>query len=293
MMAADASQSSSSSTLATDVRARLGELTPTERRAAHVLLSNYPFAGLETVAQFAARAGVSAPSILRFIARLGLGAYADFQRRLKEELEAQLKSPLMKQLPGGRLKAPFSEFAGAVVSNLNHTFDSIAPAEFDAIIALLSDTKRRVHMAGGRITEAIALYAVRHLRVIRPDVALVDGQVATWRDRVIDFGKRDVLVVFDIRRYQEDIIALAEEASERGATIVLFTDQWLSPIARLAKHVISARIAAPSNWDSTAAIFAVVEALVAGVTKDLWDVAEVRMKALEELRERGRPGAAD
>jgi DNA-binding MurR/RpiR family transcriptional regulator len=286
MLASDGSQTLPSGTLATGVRARLGELTPTERRAAHVLLSNYPFAGLETVAQFASRAGVSAPSILRFVARLGFSAYADFQRRLKEELEAQLQSPLMKQASGGRLGAPFSDFANAVVANLNHTFESIASAEFQAILSLLADTKRHVHVVGGRITEAIALYAVRHLRVIRPDVALVEGQAATWRDQVIDFGKRDVLVVFDIRRYQEDVIALAEEAAERGTTIVLFTDQWLSPIARIAKHVISARIAVPSNWDSTAAIFAVVEALIAGVTKELWDVAEARMKALEELRER-------
>jgi DNA-binding MurR/RpiR family transcriptional regulator len=286
MLASDVSQTLSSGTLATGVRARLGELTPTERRAAHVLLSNYPFAGLETVAQFASRAGVSAPSILRFVARLGFSAYADFQRRLKEELEAQLQSPLMKQASGGRQGAPFSDFANAVVANLNHTFESIASAEFQAILSLLADTKRHVHVVGGRITEAIALYAVRHLRVIRPDVALVEGQAATWRDQVIDFGKRDVLVVFDIRRYQEDVIALAEEAAERGTTIVLFTDQWLSPIARIAKHVISARIAVPSNWDSTAAIFAVVEALVAAVTKELWDVAEARMKALEELRER-------
>lgn len=91
MMALTPAPSTAAGTLATDIRARLGELTPTERRAAHVLLSNYPFAGLETVAQFASRAGVSAPSILRFIARLGFSAYADFQRRLKEELEAQLQ----------------------------------------------------------------------------------------------------------------------------------------------------------------------------------------------------------
>jgi DNA-binding MurR/RpiR family transcriptional regulator len=286
MLASDGSQTLPNGTLATAVRARLGELTPTERRAAHVLLSNYPFAGLETVAQFASRAGVSAPSILRFVARLGFSAYADFQRRLKEELEAQLQSPLMKQASGGRPGAPFSDFANAVVANLNHTFESIASAEFEAILLLLADTKRHVHVVGGRITEALALYAVRHLRVIRPDVALVEGQAATWRDQVIDFGKRDVLVVFDIRRYQEDVIALAEEASERGTTIVLFTDQWLSPIARISKHVISARIAVPSNWDSSAAIFAVIEALIAGVTKELWDVAEARMKALEELRDR-------
>lgn len=288
MIALDLSDGLPGGTLATNVRARLGELTPTERRAAHVLLSNYPFAGLETVAQFAARAGVSAPSILRFIARLGFTAYADFQRRLKEELEAQLKSPLMKPAASVRPGAPFSDFAMAVAANVTHTFEAIAPAEFDAILGLLADTKRRIHVVGGRMTEAIALYAVRHLRVVRPDVALVEGQAATWRDQVIDFGKRDVLVVFDIRRYQDDVIALAEEAAERGTTIVLFTDQWLSPIARVARHVISARIAVPSNWDSTAAILAVVEAIIAGATKSLWDVAEARMGALEDLRRKTR-----
>jgi DNA-binding MurR/RpiR family transcriptional regulator len=72
-------------TIATEVRLRVGELTPSERRAAHALLSNYPFAGLETVSQFAKRAGVSAPSILRFVARFGFDAYADFQLRLKQD----------------------------------------------------------------------------------------------------------------------------------------------------------------------------------------------------------------
>lgn len=271
-------------TLATLIRSRLGTLTPTERRAAHVLLSNYPFAGLETVAQFAARAGVSAPSILRFIARLGFGAYADFQRHLKEELEAQLQSPLMKQALDQASSTPLSAFAASVVANVTQTFESVAPDEFDAILSILTDTKRRLHVVGGRLTEAVALYTVRHLRVIRPEVTLVEGQAATWRDQVIDFGKRDVLIAFDIRRYQDDVILLAQEAAERGATIVLFTDQWLSPIARIARHVISARTAVPSNWDSNAAILAVLEALIAAATKSLWDVSKARMEALEMLR---------
>jgi DNA-binding MurR/RpiR family transcriptional regulator len=284
MAKADQTTATTDETLATLIRGRLGDLTPTERRAAHVLLSNYPFAGLETVAQFAARAGVSAPSILRFIARLGFTAYADFQRHLKNELEAQLQSPLMKQAPDTASATPLSSFAAAVVTNVAQTFESVAPAEFEAILAILTDTKRRLHVVGGRLTEAVALYAVRHLRVIRPEVTLVEGQAATWRDQVIDFGKRDVLIVFDIRRYQDDIVLLAQEANERGATIVLFTDQWLSPIARFARHVIAARTAVPSNWDSNAAILAVLEALIAAATKSLWDLSKARMEALEMLR---------
>ena len=40
---------------------------------------------------------------------------------------------------------------------------------------------------------------------------------------------RNSVVVFDLRRYQKDTIALAEAAGKRGATIVLVTDPWLSP----------------------------------------------------------------
>ena len=56
---------------------------------------------------------------------------------------------------------------------------------------------------------------------MRSDVNYIDGQPALWRDRVIEIGRRDVFVVFDIRRYQDDIIALAETASKQGATVVL------------------------------------------------------------------------
>jgi DNA-binding MurR/RpiR family transcriptional regulator len=120
--------------------------------------------------------------------------------------------------------------------------------------------------------------------VIRPNVTLVEGQAATWRDQVIDFGKRDVLLVFDIRRYQDDVILLAQEAAERGATILLITDQWLSPISRLARHVISARTRVPSNWDSNVAILAIVEALLSNATTALWQMSKARMESLELLR---------
>src|SRR6185312_6439984 len=53
------------------VRQRLDSLSPAERRLARVLLASYPIAGLESVARFAERAGVSPPTVTRFIAKLG------------------------------------------------------------------------------------------------------------------------------------------------------------------------------------------------------------------------------
>ena len=51
---------------------------------------------------------------------------------------------------------------------------------------------------------------------------------------------------------------------------MLITDQWLSPIARIRPHVLPARIQVPSAWDSSAALLAVAEALIAAVTAQNW-----------------------
>jgi len=278
-------------TIAEEVRERLHELTATERKAAHVLLATYPLAGLEPVADFAARAGVSAPSILRFVARIGFQSYPDFQRRLREELEAQLKPPLMKASfdpqaePAG--SGLFERFSRAVENNLSRTFAHVPRGEFDAIVALMSDPKRRIYTIGGRFTDPLARYLASHLRIVRTRVIHLAGQTENMRDQVLDMRKNDVLVVFDMRRYQTDIVELARLAEGRGVKIVLITDQWLSPVSRVASHILSAHISVPSNWDSNVAAMALVETLLAAVTERIWPSAKSRIAEIEKLRPEG------
>jgi DNA-binding MurR/RpiR family transcriptional regulator len=93
-----------------------------------------------------------------------------------------------------------------------------------------------------------------------------------------------VLVIFDIRRYQESLIRFAEKAHARGVQIVLFTDQWLSPIARVARHVIPGRTSVPSAWDSSAALFVVAEALIGEITRQLETDSARRIREMEHLR---------
>jgi DNA-binding MurR/RpiR family transcriptional regulator len=294
-MAKESAQKSvESRSLAERIRRDIDHFTVSEKRAAHLLLSHYPFAGLGTVAEFATRAGISAPSVLRFVTRLGFGGFPEFQKSLRDELEAQLKSPLAKaqgaQSPGaGAGGSALTDFAEASIDNLRATIASVPPGEFDAVAALIGDPKRRIHFAGGRFTEALARYAERHLRIVRGDVGFLESQPSLWRDRMVEIGRRDVVVVFDIRRYQPDTIALAETASGQGATVVLMTDRWLSPIARVARHILPAHVEVPSNWDSSLALLLIVEALIAAVTKDLWASARPRMEAIERLRSDEQP----
>ena len=98
-------------------------------------------------------------------------------------------------------------------------------------------------------------------------------------------GRRDVLLVFDVRRYQKDTIALAQTAAARGTTLILVTDPWLSPIADIADHVLTVDVEAPSPYDSLVPCIALVETMVAAVVASLGQSTRRRIAELERLRD--------
>ena len=84
------------------------------------------------------------------------------------------------------------------------------------------------------------------------------------------------------------MIKLAEMTKSRGGTIILFTDQWNSPVAKFAHHIFRIQIEAPSAWDSSVVTLFVVEALIEAVQSTTWDETRERMKTLEGLFQQTR-----
>jgi DNA-binding MurR/RpiR family transcriptional regulator len=274
------------SSIAELIAERIDAMPAGERRAAHTLIASYPLIGLRTVAEFSSQAGVSSPTILRFVARLGFQNYAEFQSALQDELAAQLQSPASRGVarpatvkPGDA--APAIE---ATLENIRETFRHVSDRQINDMVALLANRRARVYLVGGRFTDPIARYMAAHMTIIRPGVFHLTGQESNWRDRLIDMGRRDVLLIFDIRRYQDSLVRFADKAHHRGVQIVLFTDQWLSPIARFARHVVAGRTAAPSAWDSSAALFVVAETLIGELTRVMEVESAKRLAEMEGLR---------
>ncbi|TRC93738.1 MurR/RpiR family transcriptional regulator [Mesorhizobium sp. WSM4303] len=272
------------SSIAELISDRIGTMPAGERRAAQTLIANYPLIGLKTVAEFSAAAGVSSPTILRFVSRLGFQNYPEFQSALQDELAAQLQSPASRTLNPASPSGAISPMLEATLENMRETFRHLSDRQLADIAARLAERRGKTFLIGGRFTDPLARYMAAHLAIIQPDVYHLAGQESIWRDRLIDMGKRDVLVIFDIRRYQDSLVRFAETAHQRGVQIVLFTDQWLSPIARFARHVIAGRTAVPSAWDSSAALFVVAETLIGAVTRQLEADSAKRIRDLEGLR---------
>jgi len=276
-------------TVAERIRSKFERLTRAERQLANAILENYPVSGLGSITTVAEVSSVSTPTVVRMAKKLGFSGFPQMQAALRDELEATLSNPIAKHNLWAE-NAPdthiLNRFADVVMDNMRQTLRQIDPDVFNAVAGLLSDRNRQIHMVGGRITRSLADYLFTHMQVIRSGVTLVASNANTWPHYVLNMNEGDVLVAFDIRRYEHDILRLAEMAAAKGVILVLFTDQWGSPAAKYAKHSFHSRIEAPSAWDSSVVTLFIVESIIAAVETLTWDETKDRMKKLEDLFDR-------
>lgn len=260
--------------------------TRAERQLAAQMMENWPVSGLSSITRVAENAGVSTPTVARMIQKLGFTGFPAFQAALRDELEAQISNPLEKherwsaEVPDTHI---LNRFADAILQNLRQTFSQIDPDAFDSACQMLANREHAVFIAGGRITHTLAEYLFLHLQMIRSGTTLIPSSDASWPHYAMDMKPQDVLVMLDVRRYQNDLLKLAETAKERGVSIILLTDQWRSPIAQHARLTFNSRIEVPSAWDSNAALLVLIETMIADIQKSIWDTTEERMQDLENL----------
>lgn len=272
-----------------DIRSRIEAaaplLTPTERRLAAALVADWPFAGLETIQTLAARTQVSAPTINRFVQKIGCRGYHDFQRGLIADLKEGQRSPVELRFEATGPAATLADFAARTAEVAKSLATGVTEAQFARVCDLLADDSRNVFVIGGRISDAIALHLSRHLRQVRRDVFHLPSDPEQWPEYLLRMRSRDVFVLFDFRRYERRLAALARMAARsRRPGIVLVTDKWLSPIAGEATEVLAVPVEVGTAWDTSVAAVALVEAMVAQVSERDWKATRARIRSWDALR---------
>jgi DNA-binding MurR/RpiR family transcriptional regulator len=264
------------------IRQRLGTLSPSERRLARALLSGPPTIGLESSARLAQHAGVSGPTVSRFVTnQLGFGSYADFQQSLREEISARVMSPL-EFYRRHTSAEPASDLLGDGATRLSEAVGAsvrgLDPVTLGQAARLLGDRRHQVLAIGGWFSQLVAGYLVSMLREVRPRVHLVPQATGERAAALADLTRNDVLAVFDFRRYEQDTHEFTRAGRAGGARVVLFTDPWLSPLADIADALLAAEVAGPGPFDSLAPTVAVVETVVTAVAEALGDEARSRFE---------------
>ena len=277
-----------SETIGEEIRERLGEMTPSERRVARTLLATYPTAGLESLPQLAEGSGVTGPTVLRFVRKIGFDGYPAFQRSLRQEVQARTEGlPSLYRTKGGAqdddvLRQSHEAFTTALDATLT---SSSLEQDLAPVVALLADPKRRIWFAGGRFSQFVAAYLCLQMRMLRPGCAVVGESPQRRKLDTYEISRRDVVCLFDYRRYQQDTIAAGKVAADHGAVVVVFTDPWLSPAVEHARHVLISHADSASPFDSLLGAFALTEVIAAKVVVALGDRGRTRVAELETVVE--------
>jgi DNA-binding MurR/RpiR family transcriptional regulator len=227
--------------------------------------------------------------VSRFIAELGFGSYAEFQRALHEEITARMMSPVevyrrhqAGQRPDDVLTAGARTLGEAVTASVA----GLDPEEFHRAVALLADGGRQVLVTGGWFSQLLAGYLASVLRELRPGVRLVGPSPTERAGAIADIAKRDTVAAFDFRRYERDTLEIARTARAVGARVLLFTDPWLSPVADIADAVLTAQVSGPSPFESLTPALAVVETLITSVVEELGEAGRARFERFGDIAER-------
>ncbi len=271
------------------IEQHLGTLSASEKRIARQINGKYPVSALGGIEDIARQAQVSAPTVTRFVRRLGFDRFVDFQRAIRLEVQDQESSPLalFQKHQAAAAGAPLGDevLIEDIVASLRKLAMPVVTDALDAAAALIAQPNLRVSILGGRWSSIAAQYLAFQLSSLRGEVhTVLQPPSGVREDRIADFTRRDVLVVYDFRRYQPETIAYCRASRARGVRMILFTDPDLSPICDLAEVIIPVAVAMTSPMDTLAPALVATDALLARLVTLLGPHATKRMAMLDELR---------
>jgi DNA-binding MurR/RpiR family transcriptional regulator len=257
---------------------RMDELAPAERKVARTLLARYPAAGLESTAALAAGAGTSKPTVLRLLGRLGFGSYPEFQERLRAEVTRSM-SPLSRAQTRRAAPSDDSVFLRAVelrAQLITRLPDTAPPGEVERAVALLAGRPKHVVVSGGYFSRLIARMLAMQLDQLIPNVDYADEPLGADVGKYLRAGRDSVAIVFDVRRHElasQEVVSMAKTS---GVSVILITDESLSPAADEADIVLPVAVDGVP-FDSFAALLVLTESLVDAVFHRAGEAAIDRM----------------
>ncbi|MGI8484459.1 MAG: MurR/RpiR family transcriptional regulator [Thermomicrobiales bacterium] len=258
-----------------------------QRRAIDHLLADARYGAVISAPQLAVAVGVSESTITRAAQTLGFAGFPDLQRHLREQFVA----PLQERLE------PLAQDAAQPVSiatrvmlddalHIQEMAEDLVASEIEAVVTTLIEA-RRVLVFGDRGSHGLALMLGIGMRLLLPDVRVIDQSAGDVADQLIGLGTEDVVVAISFRRVDRMTVNVLTRASKVGAATIALSDHRSSPASRAADRSLIARTGKLRLMPSFAPGASLVNALLEEVAARTQSsgVASERMQDAEALWE--------
>lgn len=285
--------------VSTEVRARLEELRPSERRIAESLLADPGSFATRSVAEIAEEASTSTTTVVRFTRKIGYDRFKDFRHDLTEE---NLRERLA--LAGTNAQSPdivagdsLDDIVAKVAANESLSIADTAQAlDTDALTRAAAAVAgaRRVDIFGVGASSIVAVDLQRKLSRIGHVALEWPDPHAAWTAAAI-LDERSVAIAISHSGATSDTVDYLRLAARSGATTIAITNHAESTLAGSADIVLqtAARETAfrSGALGSRIAQLMVVDCLFIGVAQVDYEASTAALqRTFDAVRERHTDG---
>lgn len=273
--------------LITKIKSELPGFSKGQKQIARFILEHYDKAAFMTASRLGVTVGVSESTVVRFATELGYDGYPHLQRALQEMIRNKLTSVQRMEVAGDRMggRDVLQTVLHADTDMIRVTLDEIDRDAFQGAVDALMGAKR-IYILGVRSSSALASFLGFYFNLLFENVTLVHtNSVSEIFEQVLRVGPGDVLFGISFPRYSKRTLSAMKYARDRGARVIALTDSQLSPLARVADHVLLARSDMASFVDSLVAPLSVINALIVAVGMSRRDEIEQTFNKLERIWE--------
>ena len=273
--------------LITKIQSELPGFSKGQKQIARFILEHYNKAAFMTASRLGVTVGVSESTVVRFATELGYDGYPHLQRALQEMIRNKLTSVQRMEVAGDRMggRDVLQTVLHADTDMIRVTLDEIDRDAFQGAVDALMGAKR-IYILGVRSSSALASFLGFYFNLLFENVTLVHtNSVSEIFEQVLRVGPGDVLFGISFPRYSKRTLSAMKYARDRGARVIALTDSQLSPLARVADHVLLARSDMASFVDSLVAPLSVINALIVAVGMSRRDEIEQTFNKLERIWE--------
>jgi len=248
------------------IREGFETLSPGMKKAGRYVLDHPEDVALLTMREQSRRAGVPAATMTRFSQRLGYAGFNELRALFAASMRGRVSdfSQRADALAARREKMGERNLATSVVASVAKKIDALRDDARLGAIMIAADMLFEadcVLCLGHRSCYAPAYHFAYTAGLNGTRTVLLDAPGGIGIDPLGASGASDVMLAVSFAPYTRRTIEIAASAHELGVPIVALTDNPLSPLARIATHVVVAQTDIGHAAYATAPIFAVAEIL--------------------------------
>ena len=269
------------------IQSELPGFSKGQKQIARYILEHYDKAAFMTASRLGMTVGVSESTVVRFATKLGYNGYPHLQRALQEMIRNKLTSVQRMEVSSDRMggRDVLQTVLHADMDMIRQTLDELDRDAFQGAVDALIGAKR-IYILGVRSSSALSNFLGFYFNLLFENVRLVHtNSVSEIFEQMLRIGPGDVVFGVSFPRYSKRTLSAMQYARDRGARVIALTDSRLSPLARVADHLLLARSDMASFVDSLVAPLSVVNALIAAVGMSRRDEIEQTFNKLERIWE--------